>query len=248
MRPNPFTRFVHHDEARGEMPKSGATRATGATPQPSDSFERLLPVAPPVAPIARHGATVQRPEVQPEPSVAPVALAPGNGATGLGCGVCESDQDVSGAVAPVAPVAPEIEALPQQGVAQSAPPQIEWDDDDWATDPLPAIEQAEAEYQRRRQMGYSAAEAQRLAYGAAVDDWLRANWPTPTTGQCAGCGGTLGPPDNLHLTDGARLHTADDNACLIAYGRKRHLAAAEALAGLGINPPQGWLEEWEISK
>lgn len=47
---------------------------------------------------------------------------------------------------------------------------------------------------------------------------------------------------------GARLHTADDNACLIAYGRKRHLAAAEALAGLGINPPPGWLEEWEISK
>lgn len=113
---------------------------------------------------------------------------------------------------------------------------------------LPTVESARAEYRRRRQMGYGESQAHRWAYGAAVDDWLRANWSTPTTGQCAGCGGTLGPADNLHLKDGARLHTDDDNACLIAYGRKRHLAAAEALAGLGIKPPPGWLEEWEISK
>jgi hypothetical protein len=93
---------------------------------------------------------------------------------------------------------------------------------------------------RRRRAGYSKPAAMRLAWGEVVETWCDLH-PLPlVAGRCAGCGKPLGP-EILDLPDGAQVHFEPERefACLIAYGFARKHRAVEALAALGLHPPEG---------
>ena len=44
----------------------------------------------------------------------------------------------------------------------------------------------------------------------------------------------------MALPDGAQVCDKPDHSCLIAYGNGRRMAAVNALAVMGIEPPMWW--------
>ncbi len=82
-----------------------------------------------------------------------------------------------------------------------------------------------------------------VADNAAFDEllwiWHAANPVEHAPGQCAACGTTLGPPV-MALPDGATVCDRPDHGCLIAHGNGRRMAAVNALADMGIEPPDWW--------
>ena len=82
-------------------------------------------------------------------------------------------------------------------------------------------------------------DADRLAFDQLLWIWHAANPVEHAHGQCAACGTTLGPPV-MALPDGAQVCDKSDHECLIFYGNGRRMAAVNALAGMGIEPPAWW--------
>ena len=89
--------------------------------------------------------------------------------------------------------------------------------------------------------GYSRREAERLAYGEAIERWCDWHPLRLQPGRCAGCREPLSI-GSLELPDDARVHWEQDQdfGCLIAYGFRRKRRAVAALARCGLHPPVGW--------
>lgn len=84
---------------------------------------------------------------------------------------------------------------------------------------------------------YSKAEAQQLAFAEVELRWHRRHGELVDVGLCAGCLLPLDRSTALHTGDGNEVHHGDDDACLIAYGKRWRAAACKALAGMGLTPP-----------
>jgi len=89
--------------------------------------------------------------------------------------------------------------------------------------------------------GYTRREAERLAFCEIIEQWCERHTLRLPPGSCAGCGEPLAD-GALDLPNGARVHWEHDREfkCLIAYGFRRKRRAVEALAALGLQPPEGW--------
>ena len=82
----------------------------------------------------------------------------------------------------------------------------------------------EIEMAKRRDRWANAAEhiaiAKRVAWGTVEVRWHLERGERPDPDHCAGCGDPIGEGSALELADGAQVHIADGDACIIAYGRK----------------------------
>ena len=87
--------------------------------------------------------------------------------------------------------------------------------------------------------GATRASADKAAFDELL--WLvcAANPVEHAPGKCAACGTMLGAPV-MALPDGAVVCDKPDHGCLIEYGNGRRTAAVDALAGMGIAPPDWW--------
>jgi hypothetical protein len=85
---------------------------------------------------------------------------------------------------------------------------------------------------------YTKQEAERLAWGEAVNEWhKRHGEQVPPTG-CAGRLKPIGDGEEvLDHADGTRTHLADGFDCVIKYGDKWRGAAEKALVEMGLVPP-----------
>ena len=84
-----------------------------------------------------------------------------------------------------------------------------------------------------------ATESDCLAFDRLLWIWCEGNSQEHPHGLCAACGKPF-DPEPLDLPDGARVCFRDDHGCLIAYGNGRRRQAVEALAELGVHPPESW--------
>ncbi len=91
----------------------------------------------------------------------------------------------------------------------------------------------------REDSGAARADADRVAFDELLWLWCAANPVEHAPGQCAACGTTLGAPV-MALPDGATVCDGPGHECLIEYGNGRRMAAVNALAGMGIEPPMWW--------
>ncbi len=91
----------------------------------------------------------------------------------------------------------------------------------------------------REDSGAARVDADKAAFDELLWLWCAANPVEHAPGKCAACGTTLGPPI-MPLPDGATVCDRPDHPCLIAYGNGRRMAAVDALAGRGIEPPAWW--------
>jgi len=127
-----------------------------------------------------------------------------------------------------------LRAVKPDLLAALAPPEPEragWGAADWRA--FFGERAAVREYDGRRPR----AEAERLAWGETLAEWHKANASPPPSWQCAGCGERLSGAQAMTLPDAARVHDVAGYGCLIAYGRHWRAAATEALAAMGIEPP-----------
>ena len=88
--------------------------------------------------------------------------------------------------------------------------------------------------------GYPRPMAERLAFNETVDRWHRLFGARPDPARCAGCGELVSGREVLQLPGGARVHVDSEYVCLIEYGRRWRRSAIEALAALGLIPPEEW--------
>jgi hypothetical protein len=98
-------------------------------------------------------------------------------------------------------------------------------------------------YQQRiamRQYGglHDRAAAEQLAWGELQNRWHMRYGQRISRRRCAGCGGRICGA-TLDLIDGARVHLAAGNDCLIHYGKRWRGVATLALVDLGLTPPAG---------
>jgi len=91
----------------------------------------------------------------------------------------------------------------------------------------------------REDSGAARVDADKAAFDQLLWIWHAANPVEHTPGQCAACDTALGPPV-MALPDGAQVCDKPDHPCLITYGNGRRMAAVDALAGVGISPPDWW--------
>lgn len=90
----------------------------------------------------------------------------------------------------------------------------------------------------RLALGHPEAVGWVLAWGETLTEWHKAHGVPPPARLCAGCGQPLSGASAMEVWDGGCVHDSPAYACLIAYGRRWRAAAAEALAGMGITPPE----------
>lgn len=79
----------------------------------------------------------------------------------------------------------------------------------------------------------------RVAFSETVEAWCVEHRTEHDPNHCAYCGEPVVGRGSLKLADGAVVHL-EDFTCLIAYGRARRERAVDALAAMGIQPPEGW--------
>jgi hypothetical protein len=102
----------------------------------------------------------------------------------------------------------------------------------------------EIEMAKRRDRWANAVEhvaiANRVAWGTVEVRWHLERGERPDSDRCAGCGDPIDKDSALELADGARVHIANGDACINAYGRKWRGAAAAGLHAVGLDPPPGF--------
>jgi hypothetical protein len=91
----------------------------------------------------------------------------------------------------------------------------------------------------REDSGAVRADADKAVFDELLWLWHAANPVEHAPGKCAACGTAFDPPI-LALPDGATVCDRPDHLCLISYGNGRRMEAVNALAGMGIEPPQWW--------
>lgn len=89
----------------------------------------------------------------------------------------------------------------------------------------------------RLAVGRTLGEAERLAWGDLQVHWHRLHGKQYPFSQCAGCGEAIGAAPALELADQNRVHFRAID-CLIRYGELWRGDAAQALATLGLAPPE----------
>jgi hypothetical protein len=96
-------------------------------------------------------------------------------------------------------------------------------------------------YEHWLERGYSRAEAWRIVWGDAEDEWHKRHGAVPAPDRCAGCGERLMPGEGLELPDGAVVHRGNPEvvACPAVYGAQWRGAASVALMAMGLMRP--WL-------
>jgi hypothetical protein len=87
--------------------------------------------------------------------------------------------------------------------------------------------------------GERIAIAKRVAWGTVEVRWHLERGERPDPDCCAGCCDPIEEGSALELADGAQVHIADGDACIIAYGRKWRGATATGLHSVGLDPPEG---------
>jgi hypothetical protein len=101
----------------------------------------------------------------------------------------------------------------------------------------------EIEMATRRDRWANAAEckalAKRVAWGTVEVRWHLEHGEHPGPDRCAGCDDLIDEGRGIELADGARVHIAHGDACIIAYGRKWRGAAATGLHAVGLDPLEG---------
>jgi hypothetical protein len=111
-----------------------------------------------------------------------------------------------------------------------------------AGDDRPALrEWMTGRYVYRLRRGFSRAEAWRIVWGEAEDEWHQRHGAVPEPDRCAGCGERLMPGEGLELPDGAVVHLGDPEVveCPAVYGAQWRGSASVALMRLGLMRP--WL-------
>lgn len=93
---------------------------------------------------------------------------------------------------------------------------------------------------RHRELGgrRSRAEAEALAWSELQWRWHKQHGERVRPGICGGCWKPIRFGENIPLIDGTYVHGGDRHDCLIAYGRRWRWAATNALAAMGLMPPQ----------
>jgi hypothetical protein len=80
------------------------------------------------------------------------------------------------------------------------------------------------------------AEAERLAWNAALTRWHLLHGRRAPSWQCAGCGKAISGGEALALPDGTRVHISTFD-CLTMYGHRWRGEATAALLAMGLTPP-----------
>lgn len=88
-------------------------------------------------------------------------------------------------------------------------------------------------------LGHDKPDAERLAFGQAIEAGCQRHHRAPPPEGCAGCGRPLGARA-FGCGNRARVCERPDHGCLILYGTERQRQAALALRALDIEPPAGW--------
>jgi hypothetical protein len=96
-------------------------------------------------------------------------------------------------------------------------------------------------YEYRRRRGFSPAEARRIVWGDAENEWHQRHGAVPDPNHCAGCGERLPAGTGVRLLDGAVVHVGDPEVieCPAVYGAQWRESASVALMALGLKRP--WL-------
>ena len=84
------------------------------------------------------------------------------------------------------------------------------------------------------------AKAERRAFEAAVIIWMNSNAPVnPDANRCAACGKSLGwiGQDSVPVLSGNGVHVWLHHGCHGDWMARRRAEAVQALAGLGLTPP-----------
>ncbi len=84
------------------------------------------------------------------------------------------------------------------------------------------------------------AKAERRAFEAAVSNWMNSNAPVnPDPNRCAACGKSLGRigQDSVPVLSGNGAHVWLHHGCHGDWMAQRRAEAVQALAGLGLTPP-----------
>jgi len=207
-------------------PKQGATGAAGATSARKPRNSTALPVRGADAPAdgtRAPGATPSRHAPADYP-VAPVARPAELGATAPQVPASAKIRRSEGDAAPVARAALEF----GHGFDESEAA-------DWRFRFEERAAFLEFCGRYRRDM------AEQLAYGDCIERWYELHPLQHQPAFCDGCGAPLAA-DVLDLPDGGRVHWEHyrEFTCLIAYGFTRKLRAVQALAALGLQPPERW--------
>jgi hypothetical protein len=84
---------------------------------------------------------------------------------------------------------------------------------------------------------YTRAEAELLAWGEIENRWHLQHGERVPRDLCAGCRKPISNAEALDLIDGARVHLANSNECLIRHGERWRAVATRALKAMGLRPP-----------